>query len=400
MFKSFYPVAGRVKTERASSALGSRKCSRVRRKIRLRGQGTSCWKFSFASALDAEQVQANRQRVGVDNPFLVAQEAISKQIIEALDLYRDMRNQMVEAFFMNFYGAKPLQAMVGLTSDMATARPRIGRDVAREAAKAKSVASLEAGIARGGLIEASVRALLYIALGHPHPGADERSFAVVRRIRADLAATRELSLAQFKEVVRQQCLLLRQDEEHAVAAIPRLLPAETEERAKILNIIRRIVGATFAGLTAIYVGFRLYQGAFGLSAGLDSSEPAFATHWMRLLYLELAVLVIVFPALWGYLWFTRDRNMDAMSTKEEITRYFTLTMWISIYTFAVHWAGSSGPMTPDNAIKGTPTTTATAPDVSERSPSGCPWKHRNGPASTRRAPSRSGETRRRWREHR
>ena len=71
--------------------------------------------------MDAEQVQANRQRVGVDNPFLVAQEAISKQIIEALDLYRDMRNQMVEAFFMNFYGAKPLQAMVGLTSDMATA---------------------------------------------------------------------------------------------------------------------------------------------------------------------------------------------------------------------------------------------------------------------------------------
>ena len=98
--------------------------------------------------------------------------------------------------------------------------------------------------------------------------------------------------------------------------------------------------ATFAGLTVIYVGFRLYQGVFGVSTGLDSSEPAFATHWMRLLYIELAVLAVVFPALWGYLWFTRDQNMDAMSPKEEITRYFTLTMWISVYTFAVYWAGS------------------------------------------------------------
>ena len=96
---------------------------------------------------------------------------------------------------------------------------------------------------------------------------------------------------------------------------------------------------TFAGMTVIYVGFRIYQGAFGISTGLDSTEPAFATHWMRLLYIEAIFLAIVFPTLWGYLWFTRDRNLDAITPKEEITRYFTLTMWISIYTFAVYWAG-------------------------------------------------------------
>ena len=191
----------------------------------------------------AEQIRDCRKPVEEDNLLLAPQEAISNQIIEALDRYRDLRNQMVEAFFMDFYGAKPLQAMVGLASDMATARPRIGRDVAHEAAKAKSIASLEAGIERGGLVEASVRALLYLALGHPHPGADERSFEMLRRIRADLRFTRQLSLAQFKEVVRHQYLLLRRDEERAVAAIPRLLPADAEERAEILNIIRRIFGA-------------------------------------------------------------------------------------------------------------------------------------------------------------
>jgi len=66
------------------------------------------------------------------------------------------------------------------------------------------------------------------------------------------------------------------------------------------------------------VGFRIYQGAFGVSAGLDYTEPAFATHWMRLLYIEAIFLAIVFPTLWGYLWFTRDRNLDAITPKEEI----------------------------------------------------------------------------------
>jgi methane/ammonia monooxygenase subunit C len=98
--------------------------------------------------------------------------------------------------------------------------------------------------------------------------------------------------------------------------------------------------ATFAVMTVIYVGFRLYQGAYGVSTGLDSSEPEFDEHWMRLLYLEGAFLALFFPTLWGYLWVTRDRNLAAISPKEELTRYFTLTMWISIYTFAVYWAGS------------------------------------------------------------
>lgn len=97
---------------------------------------------------------------------------------------------------------------------------------------------------------------------------------------------------------------------------------------------------TFSGLTILYVGLRLYQGAYGVLAGLDSTEIAFQTHWMRLFNIELTVLVLVFPALWGYLWFTRDQNMSELAPKEEIRRYFTLTMWISIYTFAVYWAGS------------------------------------------------------------
>ncbi|WP_404359469.1 bacterial ammonia monooxygenase, subunit AmoC [Methylotuvimicrobium sp. KM1] len=96
----------------------------------------------------------------------------------------------------------------------------------------------------------------------------------------------------------------------------------------------------FALLTVIYVSLRLYQGAFAIEHGLDSTEPAFEQYWMRLFYIELVVIAAVASGFWGYLWLSRDRNLDQLEPKEEIRRYFTLTMWISIYTFAVYWAGS------------------------------------------------------------
>lgn len=106
----------------------------------------------------------------------------------------------------------------------------------------------------------------------------------------------------------------------------------------LIDLPRYLKG--FGLLTVIYIGLRLYQGAFAIAHGLDSTEPAFEQYWMRLFYIELVVIAAVAGGFWGYLWLTRDRNLDQLSPKEEIRRYFTLTMWISIYTFAVYWAGS------------------------------------------------------------
>jgi len=96
----------------------------------------------------------------------------------------------------------------------------------------------------------------------------------------------------------------------------------------------------FGILTVIYISLRLYQGEFAISTGLDSSEPAFETYWMRLFNIELVIIALFVSGMWGYLWVSRDRNLDTLAPREEIRRYFTLTMWISIYTFAVYWAGS------------------------------------------------------------
>ncbi len=98
--------------------------------------------------------------------------------------------------------------------------------------------------------------------------------------------------------------------------------------------------SAFGILTAIYMGFRIYQGAYGVSTGLDSTDPAFEIYWMRLFNFNVTFVTLFAGLSWGWLWFTRDKNLDKLEPKEEIRRYFTLTMWISVYTFAVYWAGS------------------------------------------------------------
>ena len=52
-----------------------------------------------------------------------------------------------------------------------------------------------------------------------------------------------MGLSRFKEIVRDQFLILRLDEERAIAALPKLLPADRRARETALGLIRRIIEA-------------------------------------------------------------------------------------------------------------------------------------------------------------
>jgi pimeloyl-ACP methyl ester carboxylesterase len=189
----------------------------------------------------AETVRGQRRPVSDDNPFLAVQRAMSQQIIDALDRYRDARDWWTEAVFMTVYGSPALQALVGLGSDTATARQRIGRDLSREAAAAKAAGELEARLENGGLPEGTIRALVYIGLGRSVRGADERTFNLLRQFRASRPESDRMSIPHFKQLLRDQYLMLRLDEERAVAAIPKLLAAgSAADLATSLDLIRRI----------------------------------------------------------------------------------------------------------------------------------------------------------------
>lgn len=98
--------------------------------------------------------------------------------------------------------------------------------------------------------------------------------------------------------------------------------------------------AAVGGFILFYIGVRWYEGVFGWKYGLDSFAPEFQTYWMNLLYAELVIEALATAGLVSYLWKTRDRNMDAMSPREELRRYCTLYMWWVVYGVGLYWGAS------------------------------------------------------------
>ena len=199
--------------------------------------------FMHPLASLAERVREQRHPVKDDNPLLSLQQEISRWHVAALDRYQLMRDQLIEDWFMTVYGSPLLQSLVGLQADAASPRQKIGRDVAHRTAIAEARADLEKGAERGGLREVAIRALLYIGLGRADVAADERSFSVLRHIRAKSPESQRISLSTFKAIVHEQFFVLRLNEERAIAAIPKLLPDDPTACADALENIRQVVTA-------------------------------------------------------------------------------------------------------------------------------------------------------------
>src|SRR6478736_4260541 len=135
----------------------------------------------------ADQVEENRKPVSKDNPFLAFQEQVSKQIVHALDSWRDAQEALSETIFLNVYGAPALQAAVGIDP---AATPSRRREMSAEhrAMLEKRIAELKAKIGEGGLREAALRALLYV--GSARGMIDERSIEALRQVRAEHSGPR------------------------------------------------------------------------------------------------------------------------------------------------------------------------------------------------------------------
>ena len=189
----------------------------------------------------AEAVRGNRRPVSPDNPFLAFEHMMSDMITSGLEMWGKARDVATEAFFFHTYGSPILQAMVGLRADETSVSRRIGRDVTREAAAKDAAVHLEQQIEQGGLIEAAVRALIYVRL--PEGKVDERGFAALKQISAELPAAKRIGVARFKEIVKEQYLILLLDPERAIAALPKLLPGNRRQCEEALALVRRVLAA-------------------------------------------------------------------------------------------------------------------------------------------------------------
>lgn len=196
------------------------------------------WMSAVKSA--AEKVEDNRKPLAKDNPFLAFQEQMSKQIVHALDSWRDSQERLSEAIFLNVYGSPALQAAVGIDPKSEPSRRR-EMPAEHRAMLNKRIAELKSKIGEGGLREAAIRALLYV--GSARGMVDERSIEALRRVRRDQAGSR-LTLPGFKMLVREQFFMLLLDREGALAAIPNMLPDDINQRRAAIDAMRHVLSAS------------------------------------------------------------------------------------------------------------------------------------------------------------
>jgi hypothetical protein len=226
--------------------------------------------FMAPVAAWAKQVQQNRAPAAKDNPFVALQEAMSKQIVAGLDAFRDMHDSFGEQLFLAVYGSPALQAAVGI-DPAETNRPRqAGTSPLHRQLVDGRIAELKAQMTQGGIREGLVRAMLWV--GMPRAAVDERGFEAIRRIRAAHAGSQ--SLAEFKDMVRDQFLMLLIDENAAIASLPPLLPDDVETRRKAFGFLREVLSVREAITGEVAERLREAAAWFGVDPARALDKPA------------------------------------------------------------------------------------------------------------------------------
>jgi pimeloyl-ACP methyl ester carboxylesterase len=188
----------------------------------------------------AQSVASARKPVSADNPLLAMERVTSSWITTCLQTFGEFRDTMTETVFLSTYGSPWLQAAVGLGTQEAIPR-RIARDLVKEASITRLRSELEHRFEVGGLEEAVMRALIYIRL--PDGSVDERGFTALKLIRASRPVAKQMSLARFKEIVREQYMLVCLDENRAINALPTLLGSNAKERKAAFDILHQVLAA-------------------------------------------------------------------------------------------------------------------------------------------------------------
>jgi hypothetical protein len=217
----------------------------------------------------AEKVSEDRKPVSKDNPFMAFQEQVSKQIVHALDSWRDSQEALSEAVFLAVYGSPAVQAAVGIDPKSVPSRRQEMSAKHREMLQAR-IAELKSRIGEGGLREAAVRGLLYV--GSARGMVDERSLEALRSVRRSDSGAR-LTLSEFKMLVREQFFMLLLDQDTALAAIPKLLPDNAGDRRTAFAAIREVLAASAEISGEVAKRLKRVAELFGVDA-IEVSESA------------------------------------------------------------------------------------------------------------------------------
>jgi hypothetical protein len=186
----------------------------------------------------ADRVREDRRPARADNPFIALQENMSRQIVSGLEAWREASESFSERLFFSIYSSPTLQAAFGVDPSGTAPLRRAAKSVLHRELLDIKVADFKSRIPQGGIREAVIRGLLFAGLGRA--AVDERGFEAVRRIRQSLS---DVPLPAFKTMVRDQFYMLLLDTEGALAAIPSMLPDDSEMRKTAFGLITQVLGA-------------------------------------------------------------------------------------------------------------------------------------------------------------
>jgi hypothetical protein len=82
-----------------------------------------------------------------------------------------------------------------------------------------------------------------------------------------------MPLSQFKTLVREQYFMLLIDKEASLAAIPSMLPPDTETRSKAFELIKEVMGAVGKLSAEDEKRLREVGGLFGVEQGEATTIP-------------------------------------------------------------------------------------------------------------------------------
>ena len=186
----------------------------------------------------ADYARAKRIPASPDNPFIAMQQQFSKTMVDTLNLFRDVRDEMVERNFHAVYGSPLVQTACGISQNDPP-RPRPGLLPSVLAAFEKEKRRLQGRIAEGNAVDAAARVLVYI--GKAQHRIEKSTFDALRKL---LLAHPEVSPAEFKAAVREQWAILAVDERAAIEALPQLLPTDATARRAFSDLVEATVAAT------------------------------------------------------------------------------------------------------------------------------------------------------------
>jgi hypothetical protein len=179
--------------------------------------------------------------VSPDNPLAQVERAMASWISTSLARAGEARDSLAEKLFLATYGSPLLQALVGLDAEEVASQKAIENDLSREEMGRRKLAELDTRFEEGGLAEAVLRAVAYVRAAED--GIDERIFAVMQQIYAELPAEERVAPAELKAIMAEQRALVRRNAKRALMTLPALLSDSEARRDQALAIVHRMVTA-------------------------------------------------------------------------------------------------------------------------------------------------------------